>query len=122
MIASAPADAPWTEFVRGAIARVESGPATGRGGPSSEDVEAASQLGPEQRSAMIRGMVERLAARLKDDGSDVEGWLRLVRSYMVLGDREKAMAAAQDARRALADDTDKLRRVDELVKGLGLEG
>jgi cytochrome c-type biogenesis protein CcmH len=57
---------------------------------------------------------------LKADGSDVEGWLRLVRSYVVLGERDKALAAAADARRALAGDSDKLRRLDELVKGLGL--
>ena len=41
---------------------------------------------------------------------------------MVLGDKEQARAAASDARRALASDPDKLRRVDELIKGLGLEG
>ena len=34
---------------------------------------------------MVRGMVERLAERLKRDGSDVEGWLRLVRAYTVMG-------------------------------------
>ena len=71
---------------------------------------------------MVQGMVARLAERLKTEGSDVEGWLRLLRSYMVLGDREKALAAAADARRALASEPDKLRRVNELIKGLGLEG
>ena len=71
---------------------------------------------------MVRGMVARLAERLKQDGSDVEGWLRLLRAYMVLGDKEQARAAAADARRALASDPDKLRAVDELIKGLGLEG
>ena len=116
MLAGAPADAPWAEFIRSEIARVE------RPGPSEEDVAAASDLNPEQRIAMIRGMVERLAERLHRDGSDLEGWLRLVRSYMVLGERDKARAAAGDARRALASDPDKLRRIDELVKGLGLEG
>ena len=30
-------------------------------------------------------MVEGLAARLKDNGKDLEGWMRLLRSYMVLG-------------------------------------
>jgi cytochrome c-type biogenesis protein CcmH len=71
---------------------------------------------------MVRGMVERLAERLKRDGSDLDGWLRLVRAYTVLGDRDKARAAASDARRALASDPDKVRRLDDLVKGLGLEG
>ena len=49
-------------------------------------------------------MLERLSERLQRDGSDVEGWLRLVRSYMVLGEADKARAAVADARRALAGD------------------
>jgi len=38
----------------------------------------------------------------------------------VLGERDKALAAAADARRALSGDADKLRQLEELVKGLGL--
>ena len=49
----------------------------------------------EQRTEMIRGMVDRLAERLSREGSDVEGWLRLVRAYMVLGERDKAERAAR---------------------------
>jgi cytochrome c-type biogenesis protein CcmH len=71
---------------------------------------------------MIRGMVTRLAERLKQDGSDVEGWLRLLRAYAVLGDKDQARAAAAEARRALASDPAKLRKVDEFIKELGLEG
>jgi cytochrome c-type biogenesis protein CcmH len=67
-------------------------------------------------------MVERLAERLKRDGSDLEGWLRLVRAYSVLGDRERALSAVSDARRAFGHDADKLRRLDALVKELRLEG
>ena len=44
---------------------------------------------------MIRGMVARLAGRLHDNGADVEGWLRLVRAYAVLGDRDKAKRRGQ---------------------------
>jgi cytochrome c-type biogenesis protein CcmH len=92
------------------------------GGPNKEQIAAAENLTPEQRTAMVKAMVERLAERLGKDGSDFEGWLRLVRSYMVLGDRDRAIAAAGQARRAFAGDADKLKRIDELVKGLGLEG
>jgi cytochrome c-type biogenesis protein CcmH len=128
LIESAPADAPWADFVRGALARVEGAGASAgasggaRSGPSDEQVAASSELSPEQRKLMIQGMVDRLAERLNRDGSDVEGWLRLVRSYMVLGQADKARAAVADARRALAADPTKLRRLDDLVKGLGLEG
>ena len=77
---------------------------------------------PDEQNQMIAGMVARLADRLKQDGSDVEGWLRLLRAYTVLGERGKAQAAAADARRALTAEPDKLRRIDELVKELGLQG
>jgi cytochrome c-type biogenesis protein CcmH len=71
---------------------------------------------------MVRGMVERLAIRLKQEGSDVDGWVRLLRAYVVLGEPDKARAAAGDARRALASEPDKVRQIEELIKGLGLEG
>src|SRR6185436_9096229 len=90
-------------------------------GPSAADMAAAREMSPEQRDTMVRGMVARLAERLKQDGSDVDGWLRLLRAYMVLGDKEQARASAGEARRALASDPEKLRRVDELIKGMGLE-
>jgi cytochrome c-type biogenesis protein CcmH len=122
MLANAPEDTPWAGFVRHELARLEGGPEPQERGPRQEDVAAASDMSPDQRIAMIRGMVAKLSDRLHQDGTDVEGWLRLVRSYMVLGERDKARAAAGEARHALASDPDKLRRIDELVKGLGLEG
>ena len=54
---------------------------------------AAKDMNEADRGAMIRGMVDRLATRLKQNGDDVEGWLRLVRAYMVMGERDKAMGA-----------------------------
>jgi cytochrome c-type biogenesis protein CcmH len=115
MVDGASPDAPWVDFIRHEIARLAPG-------PREADIAAAADLNPEQRVAMIRGMVERLASKLHEDGSDLDGWLRLVRSYMVLGERDKAITAAGEARRALASDPQKLRQIDELVKGLGLEG
>jgi cytochrome c-type biogenesis protein CcmH len=121
MIARAPEGAPWVTFVRQAIATLgEPG-----GGPSAADAartpDAFAEMTAEQRE-MARDMVERLAARLATDGSDVEDWLRLVRSYMVLGEHDKARAAASNARRALAGDPNKLQRLDMGVKALGVEG
>jgi cytochrome c-type biogenesis protein CcmH len=124
LLADAPAGASWTEFVRQSLARIEGtagvpaeAPAPG---PSEQDVAAAADLTPQQRSEMVRGMVERLAERLKRDGSDVEGWIRLVRAYTVLGERDKARDAASEARQALKAEPDKVRRLDELVNALAL--
>jgi cytochrome c-type biogenesis protein CcmH len=122
LLAGAPPDAPWTQFVRHALERVDASADRRPEGPSEEQIASSSGLGVDQRNAMVRGMVERLSQRLARDGADPEGWLRLVRSYMVLGEPDKARAAAGDARRALAGDSAKLRQFEDLVKALGLEG
>lgn len=131
MLEAAPAGAPWREFVRQALARVDPAaaqhfgagqPSAPASGPNDEQVAAAADLAPEQRTAMVRDMVGRLAERLHRDGSDVEGWLRLIRSYIILGEPDKARAAVGDAKRALADNPASLARLEELAKGLGLEG
>jgi cytochrome c-type biogenesis protein CcmH len=54
-------------------------------------------MSPAERQAMIRGMVDRLAARLDANPDDAEGWQRLARAYAVLGETEKAEAAAARA-------------------------
>ena len=119
MLAKAPADAPWRPLVQAALARV--------GGPaapalSDDAMAAAKDMNEADRDAMIRGMVDRLATRLKQNGDDVEGWLRLVRAYMVLGDRDKAASALADARQAVANDAERLRQLNEGLKNLGLDG
>jgi cytochrome c-type biogenesis protein CcmH len=120
MLAKAPADAPWRPLVQGALARVGGGstvPAL-----SDDTVAAAKDMNETDRGAMIHGMVERLATRLKQNGDDVEGWLRLVRAYMVMGDRDKAKSALTDARQAVANDAERLRQLNEGLKNLGLDG
>jgi cytochrome c-type biogenesis protein CcmH len=62
-------------------------------GPSREDMEAAQQMSAEDRNAMIRSMVERLAERMKDNPNDLAGWQRLARAYRVLGETQKAEEA-----------------------------
>jgi cytochrome c-type biogenesis protein CcmH len=103
-------------------APVAPAPAASAPGPSAADIAAATKLEPNQQNQMIVGMVARLADRLKQNGNDLDGWQRLLRAYMVLGERDKAQAAAAEARRALASDPDKLRQIDDMVKSLGLEG
>ena len=119
MLAKAPPDAPWRPLVLAALAR-----AGGSAVPRLPDgaVTAAKDMNETDRNGMVRGMVERLAGRLKQNGDDVEGWLRLVRAYMVLGDRDKARSALADARRAVANDAERLRRLNEGLKDLGLDG
>jgi cytochrome c-type biogenesis protein CcmH len=119
MLARAPADAPWRPLVQAALVRVGGSTAPVL---SDDAVAAAKDMNEADRGAMIRGMVERLASRLKQNGDDVEGWLRLVRAYMVMGDRDKAKSALTDARQAVANDAERLRQLNEGLKNLGLDG
>jgi len=124
MLKEAPSAA-WAPTVQRALAqlgaaapKVAAGP---QAGPSASDIAAASKMSEKDRGAMIRGMVARLADRLKANGDDIAGWQRLLRAYMVLNERDKAHAAAVDARRALASDPAKLRQIEDTIKSLGLE-
>jgi cytochrome c-type biogenesis protein CcmH len=101
-----------------AAGATEAAPATPQGPAPSPP----AQTGADTDDAMIRQMVERLATRLHQDGSDVDGWVRLVRSYSVLGDRERMRGAIDDAHSALSGDPEKRRRFDDGVKALGIEG
>jgi cytochrome c-type biogenesis protein CcmH len=126
LLAKAPADAPWRGTVEESLTRVggASPPIAAQAaapGPTSADVAAAAGMAPADRERMVRSMVDRLAARLHEDGGDVDGWLRLMRAHLVLGERDKALAAEADARRALKDAPDKLRKIDDGIKSAGLE-
>ncbi len=122
LAAQTPPDAPWKELLDNRIASTQaaldgepppeiarpapepqpapgaSSPDLGRGpGPSQEDVAAAAEMSNDQRQAFIRSMVDRLAARLEEEPDDLAGWLRLTRAYTVLGEREQAVAALDQA-------------------------
>lgn len=130
MLADAPANATWTAAVRQALAGIGKAvpPAAGAiasagaamPGPSAGQVADAAKMSVQDRDVMIHSMVARLAGRLKQNGDDVDGWQRLLRAYMVLGERDKALAAAADARKALAGNQDKLRQLNEMIEKLGL--
>jgi len=121
LLAGAPAGAPWAAFVRQALARVTGQPVAGVD-PTQQEMEAVQNMPVAQRTEMIRGMVQKLADKLHANGNDVEGWVRLVRAYAVLGDQDKARDAAADAKRALAERPEEVKRIDDLAKSLGLEG
>jgi cytochrome c-type biogenesis protein CcmH len=116
LIAEAPPGAHWVSDVRDALARVEASPGTPTSDATGTQTAAAAK--PDQQAVMIRGMVDGLAARLKQDGSDVDGWVKLVRSYKVLGEQDKAQTAISDAQRALANDPDKQKLLDSGLKQL----
>lgn len=118
LLAEAGADAAYVPMVREALARSALGD---EGKAPAVDPAALEGVNPDQRLATIRGMVESLEARLKDAPQDVGGQLRLIRAWAMLGDAERAKAAAANARTVFASDGNVLRRISDLLLGLGLE-
>ncbi|HEY8124962.1 MAG TPA: c-type cytochrome biogenesis protein CcmI [Methylocystis sp.] len=124
MAADAPADAAYLKAVNAQIAILRgeaSAPVVARG-PSSEQGKAIAAMPADQRQAMIRNMVDRLASRLESKGDDIEGWLKLIRAYSVLAETEKAKKAVTDARKALASKQDDVARIEALAKELNIGG
>jgi cytochrome c-type biogenesis protein CcmH len=118
LLKSAPPGAPWASEVRTFVEKVAAdrkmdiagrlpplepagaaGPIVPRG-PTSDQIAAAQNMKPGDRDAMVAGMVERLAARLKQNPRDREGWEQLLRARMVLGQNDRAAADYREARRA----------------------
>lgn len=118
LLKSAPENAPWRPLVEQALVSNDAAIAPQI---SNDAIEATQDMTPEQRSAMIGDMIGRLAERLKANGDDPEGWLRLVRAYKVMGDDAKAREAIADARRAIAGNPDRLRTLNDAIKRLGFE-
>ncbi|UXN60764.1 c-type cytochrome biogenesis protein CcmI [Phyllobacterium zundukense] len=126
LLAEAPADVPWRDQAQAALTRLDheiAGDAPDvsdveKTGPDASQVEAAAGMNNQDRAAMIEGMVANLAEKLKQSPDDVEGWERLVRSYVVLNRPNDALEALGRARKVLS--ADKLARLDAVANELGL--
>ena len=110
LLRESPADAPWVPLLRQNLTELatelempagsldlSSAAPRASSGPSQEQVEAIANMTPEEQTAMIEGMVEGLAARLEAEPDNLEGWLRLAQSYLVLGREPEALGALRRA-------------------------
>lgn len=133
ILKGAPADAAWTGELRDRIR--DRAPAAGidlagqpgfaetptAPGPTAADIAAAQEMSAADRQAMIRGMVEGLAARLEQAPDDLEGWHRLIRARIVLGEAEAAQAALDRARAVFAGDAAAQARLQAVAAEMGLK-
>ncbi len=131
LLSETPAEAPWAAALAARLAAVK-----GESAPSAPASAAASAAPPapasqapapsaaadDDQQAQIRGMVERLATRLAQQGGDADAWGRLIRSYAVLRQPDKAREALATARKALAGDAAAGAGLDALARQLGIEG
>jgi cytochrome c-type biogenesis protein CcmH len=71
-------------------------------GPDAAAIAAAEGMSPEERQAMIEGMVAQLSDRLATEGGSTEDWARLIRALGVLERREQAQAIYDEAKQRFA--------------------
>jgi cytochrome c-type biogenesis protein CcmH len=118
-----PADAPWIAVTDDQIARFNAQKeqqAKAPGNPTADDVAAAAELSDTDRTAMIRTMVESLDSRLKDDPNNIDGWKRLIRSYAMLQQPDKAAEALSRGLAAFPADTEDGKALIALARELGV--
>ncbi len=89
--------------------------------PTADDIKAAEGLSEPQRNSMIRGMVDKLAARLETSPNDEDGWSRLMHSRMTLGEKDAAKTALTKALETFASDAAAKSRLTATARELGVE-
>ncbi|MEM9756114.1 MAG: c-type cytochrome biogenesis protein CcmI [Pseudomonadota bacterium] len=82
-------------------------------GPTAADIAAAEDLTPEERAAMIEGMVSGLAERLATEGGPAQDWAQLIRGLAVLGRLDQARAIHAEAREVFNGDPPSLQLIEE---------
>jgi len=107
----------WTKAMRQRLALLGAKPPAAA---PNDQAAAIAGMDPQAQQNAIRGMVEKLAARLAQDGDDQTGWLRLIRAWHVLQDDVRAKEALAQARKALASHAEAARALDDLAKELGI--
>jgi cytochrome c-type biogenesis protein CcmH len=90
-------------------------------GLSVEKITKSEGMPPHERDAAIRSMVNGLADRLESSPRDVEGWIRLMRSRVVLGEREVAATAFRKALEVFKDDSAASGEITAAAIELGLK-
>jgi cytochrome c-type biogenesis protein CcmH len=98
--------------------------AVGKGGDgrSFEKMTTSEAMPGRERDAAIRSMVDGLADRLERSPRDVEGWTLLMRSQVVLGEREVAATAFRKALEIFKDDSAASGKITAAAIELDLKG
>ncbi len=136
---SGPADAPWQVDLRRKItevsaklgvdvsARLKAAPAAVAGAVSmppldAQTIQSANAMPAADRQAMVDQMVSGLANKLTANPADVDRWVLLLRSRMVLKQTDQASADLAAARKALAGNPAGLSKVNAAAKEFAIPG
>ena len=88
--------------------------------PDADQMAAASDMTPAERTEFIRSMVGRLESRLATEGGTAEEWGRLISSLTVVGEQDHAREITAEARTRFANDPASLAKVNEAAEAVGI--
>jgi cytochrome c-type biogenesis protein CcmH len=141
LLRTAPAGAPWAPQVREAATaistqnhidiagRLPAAPAAAPAasaataaipGPTAEQMAAASGMRPAEQAQASRGMVDRLAARLRANPRDERRWIMMMRSRMVLNEPQAARDALRSGVAAFSNDAAAQARLRQAARELAV--
>ena len=89
-------------------------------GPSAGDMAAAADMTPEDRQAMIEGMVDQLSNRLATEGGSAQEWAQLITALGVLGRKDQAQEIYAEAKQRFASQPDALASLADVATAAGL--
>jgi len=115
LLAEGPPNAPWIAPIRAQIAEVAA--AAGLPPPAGVADAGAEAMAPEERQAMIEGMVAGLAERLEAEGGPPQDWAQLIRSLFVLGREAEGERVLAEARGVFAGDPAALATIEAAARG-----
>ena len=116
-LADTPEDAPWRPMLVAEMQDMSSRPPA----LDQQTMQDAAGMSSGDQQAMIRGMVDGLEEKLKANGDDLQGWLRLIRARGVLGEAEKAKSAYDTAKTQFKDNAQALATLDGLAKEMNIQ-
>ena len=129
LLRESPADAPWVQPIMLQIDQVAAAagvigyqpptPSDTRG-PSQADIEAAQEMSPAERMAMIEGMVGGLASRLAEEGGPPQDWARLISALGVLNRLEEARSIFQNAKEVFGEEPGAMDIINRAADRAGL--
>lgn len=112
-----PADAPWRPMLLAEMQDMGAKPPA----LDQQTMADASQMSGEDQQTMIRSMVDGLDQKLAANPDNLDGWLRLIRARVVLGDTDKAKAAYKKALEVYSGNGDALAQIAALARDMKIE-
>ena len=130
LLEEGPSDAPWIAPIRSQIEfmAMRAGvnytlpPAGTASAPrlTDADIEAARDMPPEERAAMIEAMVAGLSQRLATQGGSAEDWARLIAAHGVLGNTSEASGIWTEAQAVFGARPDQLEVIRQAAQSAGV--